>query len=258
MKAAVWYGREDVRILDLPEPVVAQEQVKIRVRWCGICGSDVHEYRAGPMIIPKKPHPLTGKSTPIILGHEFSGDVIEIGEGVKRIAVGDRVTIHCLIYCGTCAYCRQGEYNMCLRLATVGLAWDGAFAESVVVPEYTVLKLPERVSYEMGTFSEPLAVAVRAVKRSRMRMGDTAAVIGTGPIGLLVLQAAKAAGASKVFAVEPIRSRRELAKQLGADEVFDPTRGIWEKKSPRGQKVSEPILPLSAWEARAPSIQPFG
>lgn len=225
MKAAVWYGREDVRILDLPEPVVAKDQVKIKVRWCGICGSDVHEYREGPMIIPKKPHPLTGKSSPIILGHEFSGDVVEIGEGVKRIAVGDRVTIHCLIYCGTCAYCRQGEYNMCLRLATVGLAWDGAFAESVVVPEYTVLKLPDRVTYEMGTFSEPLAVAVRAVKRSRMRMGDTAAVIGTGPIGLLVLQAARAAGASKVFAVEPIRSRRELAKQLGADEVFDPARG---------------------------------
>jgi (R,R)-butanediol dehydrogenase/meso-butanediol dehydrogenase/diacetyl reductase len=225
MRAAVWYGREDVRILDLPDPVAAQGQVKIRVRWCGICGSDVHEYRAGPLIIPKKPHPLTGKSSPIILGHEFSGDVVEIGEGVKRTQVGDRVTIHCLIYCGTCAYCLQGEFNMCLRLATVGLAWDGGFAESVVVPEYTVLKLPEGVTYEMGTFSEPLAVAVRAVKRSRMRMGDTAAVIGTGPIGLLVLQAAKAAGASKVFAVEPIRSRRELAKQLGADEVFDPTQG---------------------------------
>ncbi len=225
MKAAVWYGREDVRILDLPEPVVAQDQVKIRVRWCGICGSDVHEYRAGPIIIPKKPHPLTGKSSPVILGHEFSGDVVEIGERVKRIAVGDRVTIHCLIYCGKCAYCRQGEYNMCLKLATVGLAWDGAFAESVVVPDYTVLKLPDRVSYEMGTFSEPLAVAVRAVKRSRLRVGDTAAVIGTGPIGLLVLQAAKAGGASKVFAVEPIPGRRELAKQLGADEVFDPAQG---------------------------------
>ena len=225
MKAAVWYGREDVRILDLPDPVVAQDQVKIRVRWCGICGSDVHEYRAGPLIIPKKPHPLTGKSSPVILGHEFSGDVVEIGEKVKGIAVGDRVTIHCLIYCGTCSYCRQGEYNMCLRLATVGLAWDGAFAELVVVPEYTVLKLPDRVTYEMGTFSEPLAVAVRAVKRSRLTVGDTAVVIGIGPIGLLVLQAAKAAGASKVFAVEPIPSRRELAKELGADEVFDPTQG---------------------------------
>lgn len=225
MQAAVWYGKEDIRILDLPEPIVAPDQVKIKVRWCGICGSDVHEYREGPMIISKKPHPLTGKSSPIILGHEFSGDVVEVGGDVRRIHVGDRVTINCLIYCGTCPYCREGEYNMCLKLATVGLAWDGAFAEYVVVPEYTVLKIPDAVTYEMASFAEPLAVAVRAVKRSRLQVGDTAVVIGAGPIGLLVLQAAKAAGASQVFAVEPIPVRRELARQLGANEVFDPGRG---------------------------------
>jgi len=198
--------------------------VKIRVRWCGICGSDLHEYREGPMLIPKKPHPLTGKSAPIILGHEFSGDVVAVGREAKRIAVGDRVTINCLLYCGTCAYCRRGEYNMCLRLATVGLAWDGAFAETVVVPEYTVLKIPDEVTYEMGAFAEPLAVAVRAVKRSRLKFGEAVGVIGAGPIGLLVLQAAKAAGASKLFAIEPIEQRRKLAKQLGANEVFDPAQ----------------------------------
>ena len=225
MKAAVWYGREDIRISDVPEPIVGKDQVKIKVRWCGICGSDVHEYREGPMLIPKNPHPLTGKSFPIILGHEFSGDVVEVGKSVKRIAVGDRVTINCLIYCGTCLYCRQGEYNMCLKLGTVGLAWDGAFAEFVVVPEYTVIKIPDEVTYEMGAFAEPLAVAVRGVKRSRLKVGDTAVVIGAGPIGLLVIQAARVLGASKVFAIEPIQRRRELAKQLGASEVFDPTRG---------------------------------
>jgi len=225
MKAAVWYGRDDIRIADIPEPRVTKDQVKIRVRWCGICGSDVHEYREGPMIISRKPHPLTGKSSPIILGHEFSGDVVEVGEDVKRIAVGNRVTINCLIYCGECLYCRLGEYNMCLKLATVGLAWDGAFAESVVVPEYTVLKLPDPVTYEMATFAEPLAVAVRAVKRSRLKVGDTAVVVGAGPIGLLVLQAARSGGASRVWAIEPIPSRRDLARQLGADEVFDPARG---------------------------------
>jgi (R,R)-butanediol dehydrogenase/meso-butanediol dehydrogenase/diacetyl reductase len=225
MKAAVWHGKQDIRISDVPEPAVEKDQVGIRVRWCGICGSDVHEYREGPMLIPKKSHPLTGKSPPVILGHEFSGDVVEVGRDVKRIAVGDRVTINCLIYCGTCAYCRRGEYNMCLRLATVGLAWDGAFAETVVVPEYTVLKIPDEVTYEMATFAEPLAVAVRAVRRSRLKFGDAVGVIGAGPIGLLVLQAAKAAGASKVFAIEPIERRRKLAKQLGANEVFDPTQG---------------------------------
>ncbi len=225
MKAAVWHGRGDIRILDVPEPAVERDQVRIRVRWCGICGSDVHEYREGPMLIPKKSHPLTGKTAPVILGHEFSGDVVEVGKEVERIAVGDRVTINCLLYCGTCAYCRRGEYNMCLKLATVGLAWDGAFAETVVVPEYTVLKIPNEVTYEMGAFAEPVAVAVRAVKRSRLKFGDAVAVIGAGPIGLLVLQAAKAAGTSKVFAVEPIEQRRTLAKQLGANEVFDPTQG---------------------------------
>lgn len=225
MKAAVWHGRGDIRISDVPEPSVEKDQVKIRVRWCGICGSDIHEYHEGPMLIPKKSHPLTGKGAPIILGHEFSGDVIEMGRDVKRIGIGDRVTINCLIYCGTCVYCRRGEYNMCLSLATVGLAWDGAFAEALVVPEYTVLKIPDEVTYEMGTFAEPLAVAVRAVKRSRLKFGDVVVVVGAGPIGLLVLQAAKAAGASKVFAIEPLEQRRKLAKQLGANEVFDPTQG---------------------------------
>ncbi len=225
MQAAVWYGREDLRIMDIPEPSAAKDQVKIKVQWCGICGSDVHEYREWPLIIAKKPHPLTGKSVPIVLGHEFSGDVVAVGEGVKRIRMGDRVTINCLIYCGTCVYCRDGEYNMCQRLATVGLTWDGAFAEYVVVPEFTVLKLPDTVTYEIGSFAEPLAVAVRAVKRSRLKVGDTGVVIGAGPIGLLVLQAAKAAGAGQVFAIEPMKTRRELAKQLGANEVFDPAQG---------------------------------
>lgn len=225
MKAAVWYGREDVRVMDIAEPAVEGDQVKIKVRWCGICGSDVHEYQEGPMIISSKPHPLTGKSFPVILGHEISGDVVEVGRKAKKFAVGDRVTINCLIYCGQCPYCRVGEYNMCLKLATVGLAWDGAFAEMLVVPEYTVLKIPDSVTYEMATFAEPLAVAVRAVKRSRLKVGDTAAVVGAGPIGLLVLQAARAAGASRVYAIEPIKSRRDLAKQLGATEVFDPTQG---------------------------------
>jgi (R,R)-butanediol dehydrogenase/meso-butanediol dehydrogenase/diacetyl reductase len=233
MRSAVWYGREDIRILDITEPIVKTGQVKIEVRQCAICGTDVYEYQKGPMIISKNPHPLTGKSSPIVLGHEFSGEVVELGDGVKRVAIGDRVTVKPLIYCGTCVYCGKGEYNMCLRLATIGLAWDGAFAESVVVPEYTIINIPNEVTYEMGAFAEPLAVAVRAVKRSQMKIGDTVVVVGCGPIGLLVLQVAKAAGASKVFAIEPIKKRREMAKQLGAYEVFDPI------KSEVGKAIAE-------------------
>lgn len=225
MQAALWYGRNDVRIEEVPEPTAGEHEVKIRVKWCGICGSDLHEYRAGPMIIPQKPHPLTGRTPPIILGHEFSGDVVEIGSGVKNITVGDRVVVNALIYCRQCFYCGMGEYNMCIKLGSTGLASDGGFAEFVTVPSYATYKIPPKVTYEMGTFVEPLAVAIRAVKRARAHVGNTAAVVGAGPIGLLVQQAAVASGAGKVYAIEPIAKRGKLAKTLGATEVFNPSEG---------------------------------
>jgi len=225
MRAALWHGRDDVRIGEVPEPTAGENEVKIRVKWCGICGSDLHEYRAGPMIIPQKPHPLTGRTSPIILGHEFSGDVVEIGSGVKNVSEGDRVVVNALIYCGQCFYCGIGEYNMCFKLGSTGLASDGGFAEFVTVPSYATYKIPPEVTYEMGTFVEPLAVAIRAVKRGRAHVGNTAAVVGSGPIGLLVQQAAAACGAGKVYAIEPIPERRGLAKNLGATEVFNPSEG---------------------------------
>ncbi|RMF93212.1 MAG: 2,3-butanediol dehydrogenase [Candidatus Schekmanbacteria bacterium] len=225
MKALVWHGKEDVRISDVPEPSAGKGEVKIRVQVCGICGSDLHEYRSGPVIIPRKPHPLTGKEPPVIIGHEFSGDVVEVGEGVSRIAVGDRVAVNACLVCNECYWCRKGAYNLCAKLGSIGFAHDGAFAEYVSVPEYTCFKIPESVSYEQGSFVEPVAVAVHAVKRSRIKPGETVAVVGAGPIGLLVMQSAFASGAGKVYVVEPMPSRRELAKKLGATEVFDPTQG---------------------------------
>ena len=225
MKAAVWHAQNDVRIEDVPEPSAGENEVKIRVKWCGICGSDLHEYRSGPMLIPQKPHPLTGRTPPITLGHEFSGDVVEVGKNVENITVGDRVVVNALIYCGQCVYCRSGEYNMCTKLGSTGLASDGGFAEFVTVPSYATYKIPQELTYEMGTFVEPLAVAIRAVKRAKARIGNTAAVVGAGPIGLLVQQAAVACGAGKVYAIEPMPGRRELAKKLGATEVLDPSEG---------------------------------
>ena len=224
MKAAIWYGKEDIRYEDCPEPVISNnDHVKIKVKCCGICGTDVHEYRDGPFMIPKKPHPLTGHcGAPLILGHEYSGEVVEVGSEVTKIKVGDRVTVNPLIYCGECHYCRRGEYNMCLRLATQGLAYNGAFAEYTVVDERMIVRLPNGMSYEEGAFAEPTAVAIRAVRRSRIRVGDSVAVVGAGPIGLLVMQACLAAGASKVFVIEPMKARRDFAERLGAGAVFDP------------------------------------
>lgn len=223
MRAAVWYEKKDVRIEDAPEPEAGPGQVKLRIKECGICGTDLHEYNEGPFLIPSRPHPLTGMDKgPVILGHEFSAEVVNWGEGVCSCEVKDRVTVNPLLYCGVCPYCRAGELNMCLKLGTIGIAADGAFAEYVVVPEYTLHPLPGTVTDERGAFVEPLAVAVRAVKRSRLEIGHSAAVIGAGPIGLLVLQVLLKSGASQVFVVEPMPQRRELAQQLGATAVFDP------------------------------------
>jgi len=224
VKAAVWYGKEDIRIEDVPVPEVKPGHVKVKIKACGICGSDLHEYYNGPFIIPSKPHPLTGRAGgPLILGHEFSGEVVEVGEGVKRFSAGDRVTVNPLIYCGKCHYCRKGEYIMCTKLGTVGLAYDGAFAEYGVFPEYGVLRLPDSVTDDMGATAEPLAVAIHAVNRSGMKIGDNVAVVGAGPIGLFVLQACKAAGARHVYAIEPMKARLDTAAKTGANSVFDPT-----------------------------------
>ena len=226
MKAAVWHGRRDIRVEDVAEPGAPDPgMVKIRVAWCGICGSDLHEYLDGPIFIPTRPHRLTGRLPPITLGHEFSGVVVEVGEGVAGIGPGDRVTADACWYCGTCYWCRRNQYNLCKSLGSTGLCADGAFAEYVVVPSYAVFKLPAGLSEEVAALSEPTAVAIHAVNRGGVRPGDTVCVFGAGAIGLLTLQAARAAGASKVYVVELAEARKELALSLGAELVLDPRDG---------------------------------
>ncbi len=224
MKAARWYAQKDIRLDEVPEPFPKKGQVKIKVKWCGICGTDVTEYNAGPVFIPTtRPHPLTGMQPPVTLGHEFSGDVIEVGEGVTNVKVGDRVTVCPLIYCGTCYYCMWGIHNMCMRLATMGLGADGAFAEYTIAPSYGCHKIPENMDYETAAFAEPLSTLVRACRKAKISSGETVAIIGAGAMGLLALQCAKASGAGKVFVVEPVAKRRAMAERLGATAVFDPT-----------------------------------
>lgn len=224
MKAARFHAARDVRVEDVPEPGdLGPDELLVRPRWCGICGTDVHEYVAGPTIIPEGPHELTGSTIPQILGHEFSGDVVAVGSDVRSAKVGDRVSIMPLVYCGRCAACRNGQGNVCPHKACVGLSWKwGGLAELCVVADYMVNVMPDDITYEQGALIEPAAVGVYAVDRGEVRPGDVVFVTGAGPIGALSALAAQAAGAAEVLISEPNPERRAQAEKLGLGIGLDP------------------------------------
>ncbi|CAN0625875.1 (R,R)-butanediol dehydrogenase [Burkholderia multivorans] len=224
MKAAVWRGRHDIRIEEVPVPdKPAAGWVKIRVHWCGICGSDLHEYVAGPVFIPvDQPHPLTGLKGHCILGHEFSGEIAELGAGVTGFEVGERVSADACQHCGQCYYCTHGLYNICERLAFTGLMNNGAFAEYVNVPSELLYKLPDDFPTEAGALIEPLAVGLHAVKKAGGIVGQTVVVVGAGTIGLCTIMCARAAGAGRVIALEMSSARKQKALEVGASLVIDP------------------------------------
>lgn len=225
MKAARWYKARDIRVEEVAEPEPGPGQVKIKVRQTGICGSDLHEYAAGPIFVPvTAPHPVSGEVAPIIMGHEFSGEVAAVGAGVTKVAPGDPVVVEPILACGTCDACLHGKYNLCDSLGFHGLSGGGGgFATYTVVGERWVHKMPAGLSFEQGALVEPAAVALHAVRVSSLKAGGTAAVFGAGPIGLLLIEALKIAGASKIFVVEISESRRAKALELGASVGIDPT-----------------------------------
>ncbi len=225
MKALRWHAARDVRLEDVAEPKANPGNVVIEVTACGVCGSDLHEYLHGPVYIPKAPHPLTGLLPPVTLGHEFAGRVVALGDDVGRVRVGDRVTVNPCLTCGTCAWCRRGQSNHCAKLGTIGLSRDGALAALVSAPASGCHVLPAEVSDEHAAVVEPLSVAVHACARARLAGGERVAIVGAGPIGLLVLQVLKAKGVGVTIVIEPRADRRALAHQLGADEVLDPAAG---------------------------------
>ena len=200
---------------DLPKPKINPDEVLIKVKKCGICGSDIGSYLTGAM-----------ESQQIILGHEFSGEIVELGEKVKKLKVGDRVTANPNVPCLDCYYCNHGLENMCI-FYTIGVTHDGALSEFVKVRADRIHKLPDSVSFEEAALVEPLSNGVQAVRMSGLRVGDNAAVFGAGPIGLVTILALKAAGASYIYVIEPIEAKQKMALELGADEVFDPKR--WSK-----------------------------
>jgi (R,R)-butanediol dehydrogenase/meso-butanediol dehydrogenase/diacetyl reductase len=207
MKAAVMEGPKQFVIKDMPKPSPDKSEVLIRVHACAVCGSDLTMYKLG-----------VGDR---VFGHEFSGDIVELGQDVKNWSIGDRVVIEPSIVCGECYWCKKQQYNLCSSLGYTGLSTDGAFAEFVKVPAYQLHRLPEELSYEQGALVEPLAVALRGTQLSDLKPGDSVAVFGCGAVGLFAMLWARHSGAGKIIATDVIEPRRKAANKL-ADFVLNP------------------------------------
>ena len=219
MKAAVWHGYKDIRIEEVKEPSPKPGQVKIKVDWAGICGTDRHEYE-GPNFIPvKKPHRLTGRVAPLTIGHEFSGEIVELGEGVEGWNVGDKVTANGSLTCGVCEACRSGRYNICQKLGFLGVGDDGAFADYVVVEAAKLFAIPEGVSQRHAAVAEPLACGIHATNLLGDIKGKDVVVIGPGIIGLSAFFGAKYAGAGRILVSGIGDYRKELIEKYGGTYV---------------------------------------
>ncbi len=225
MKAAIWHGRRDVRIESVPEPPPPPPgQVQVKVAWCGICGTDLHEYEGGPLYIPlERPHPLTRVQAPVIIGHEMSGEVTAVGDGVECFAPGDRIAACPIIGCGECRWCRSGSMAQCDRVAFLGTSWTGgALAERLNLNAYQCYRLGDSISDEIGALVEPFSATVRAIVQSGAGLHDNIAIVGAGPIGLMSLMAARIIGVKQVVAFEVAEKRIEAARRCGADAVINP------------------------------------
>ncbi len=219
MKALVYTKPYCLEYSDFPDPAVGDDDVLIRVKACGICGSDVHGY--------------TGKTgrriPPLIMGHEAAGVVEQVGKNVKDFKKGDRVCFDSTVYCNKCEPCRQGCYNRCEKRQVLGVSVPsfkrhGAFAEYVAVPWWIVSKIPDNLSFIHAALLEPVSIAAHAANRAPIEDGDTVVIIGTGTIGLFVLQACRLKGAARVIVSDINEFRLEVAKKLGADQLVNPEK----------------------------------
>jgi (R,R)-butanediol dehydrogenase/meso-butanediol dehydrogenase/diacetyl reductase len=223
MKAALWYAKKDIRVENVSEPIAEHDEVVIKVKRAGICGTDLHDYLHGPKSIPTEPHPLTGHKAPIIMGHEVSGVVYELGKSVEDISVGDRVTIMPLQHCGKCYYCVRGMKNLCKVQAGMGLQWYwGGFSDFCKVKAYQINKIPDNMDFSTAALVEPTALAMYGIKRSKLQAGDTVLITGGGPTAVLTMMSCFAAGAAAVYTSEVQPGRLKKLKEYGATEAFNP------------------------------------
>lgn len=226
MKALVYYGNKDIRLEDdWPEPRPRADEVKLRISYTSICATDIEEWQHGPLWVAHgEPNPLSGRMAPLVLGHETTGRVVERGEGVTELAVGERVAIQDVMTCAECYWCRRAEPSSCPNMAVFGLSADGGLAEFGVWPARLCVRLPEAVSDEEAALVEPTTVAVHGIRRSAVQIDDNVAVLGCGTVGLLTVQVMKAAGA-RVIAIDRRERSLELARELGADETVSVASG---------------------------------
>lgn len=217
MKSAVFYGKHDIRIEEHEMPSPGSRDVLIRVKACGVCGTDVHIYEGDKGAAEVTP--------PTILGHEFSGVVEAVGAEVRGYRPGDRVCVDPNCYCGACTPCRNGVAHYCEHMIGYGTTVDGGFAEFCAVNERQVYLLGDHTTFEQGAMTEPLACCLHGIDMCGIRPGSQAVVIGGGMIGLLMLQLARLAGAAKVALLEPVEEKRQVAAKLGADVCLDPLQG---------------------------------
>lgn len=218
MKAAVWHGVKDIRVEDVELKPLKDDEVVVKVAWAGICGSDLHEYVEGPVFIPvEKQDELTGGLAPLTMGHEFAGVVEKVGPAVTDVKVGDHVTVNPTITHERWA----DDVDVYDGYSFIGLSCDGGFASHVNVPAHNVYKLPSDFPLKLAATIEPTAVAVQAVKEGDLRFGENVAIFGAGPIGCLVVAAAKAAGARKIIVCDLSENRLKKAQEMGATDVIN-------------------------------------
>jgi len=218
VKAVAFGGPRKMEVREFPGPHAGACQVVVEVAYCGVCGSDLHEYAS------QAPSMRGAGIFQPVMGHEFTGTILALGKGANGLSVGDPVVVHPGGPCGACYYCKAGATNLCAEQAGTGYREQGAYAERVVVHVKQALHLPDDSWLERAALTEPLGVAIHSLSRGDMNAGETMFIAGGGPIGLLTILAAKHKGAGRIIVSEPAESRRQLALKIGATEAVDPAK----------------------------------
>ncbi|KAE8379609.1 chaperonin 10-like protein [Aspergillus bertholletiae] len=223
MEVVRFHGPYDIRFETIDEPICGKGQVKIRPAFVGLCGSNIHEYTSGPVLVPQEPHSITRCSCPVTLGHEFSGIVDEVGEGITHVSPGQRVVVRPTIFDRQCTACKRNYEYCCENIGFIRLSgYGGGLAKYHVAPAEHFYPIPDNVSLEAAALIEPMAIAWHAVNQSPFKMDDNVMVVGGEPVGVGIVQVLKLQDAKNIMVSEPYEKRRGFAIEYGATHAFDP------------------------------------